>query len=146
MVISKLLYGLSSAWLNKAEMRRLDGFYCRCLRAILRIPPSFVSRVSNATVLQQSSQPALGRQLRQQQLLLYGRVARAPDNDVLRKLTFSPGSLQPVASRYIRKVGRPRNEWSKMLEVESWKVSQHAAVIVHDAAAWKRAVCCYCKL
>ena len=63
-VTGKLLYGLSSAWLNEAEVRRLDGFYCRCLRAILRIPPSFVSRVSNVTGLQQASQPALGRQLR----------------------------------------------------------------------------------
>jgi len=27
-VVSKLLYGLSSAWLNKSEMRRLNGFHC----------------------------------------------------------------------------------------------------------------------
>ena len=29
-VISRLLYGLSSAWLNVAEIRRLNGFQCRC--------------------------------------------------------------------------------------------------------------------
>ena len=27
-IISRLLYGLSSAWLNAAELRRLNGFYC----------------------------------------------------------------------------------------------------------------------
>ena len=50
-IVSRLLYGLSSAWLNVAEMRRLSGFQCRCLRVILRIAPAYVSRISNAKVL-----------------------------------------------------------------------------------------------
>ena len=51
-VTSKLLYAVASAWLTKGDRRRLDGFHVRCLRQILKIPPSFVSRVSNAKVLQ----------------------------------------------------------------------------------------------
>ena len=51
-VVSRLLYGLSSVWLNVAESCRLNGFHARCLRKITGIKPSFVSRVSNAAVLQ----------------------------------------------------------------------------------------------
>ena len=34
-VVSRLLYGLQAAWLNKSERRRLNAFQCRCLRRIL---------------------------------------------------------------------------------------------------------------
>ena len=34
-VVSRLLYGLSSAWLNAVETRRLNGFQARCLRCIV---------------------------------------------------------------------------------------------------------------
>ena len=40
-IISRLLYELASAWLNKCEIRRLNGFFCRCLRVLLRIPPAY---------------------------------------------------------------------------------------------------------
>ena len=143
-VISRLLYGLSSAWLNVSEVRRLNGLYCRCLRVILRIRPAYISRVSNASVLHQARQTSLGRQLLEQQMVLYGKVARAPDDDVLRKLTFSPGSLQPVAERYVRKVGRPCNEWTKMLQRESWKMTPEPDQIVYDAERWRSTVREYC--
>ena len=44
-ITSPLLYGLSSAWLNVAERRRMDGFQARCLRKILGIPSAYVSRI-----------------------------------------------------------------------------------------------------
>ena len=33
-VATKLLYGLSAAWLNVAERRRIDGFQARCVRKL----------------------------------------------------------------------------------------------------------------
>ena len=39
--------------------------------------------------------------LLEQQLLLYGRLARALDNDVLRKMSVVPGTLQLVTERFI---------------------------------------------
>ena len=33
----------------------------------------------------------------------FGKLARAPDDDVLRGLTFVPGSLTPATERYVRK-------------------------------------------
>lgn len=142
-VASRLLYGLSSAWLNVAEIRRLNGFQARCLRKIVGVKPAFVSRISNAAVLERAGQVPFGRQLLKQQLLLYGRVARSPDSDVLRQLTFAPGTLQAATSRYIRRVGRPRNEWAIMLQKEAWKVSQQADTLVNNQWLWREAVSQY---
>jgi len=142
-VVSRLLYGLSSAWLNVADVRRLNGFHCRCLRVILRVQPAFVSRVSNKKVLQESGQPPLDRQLLRHQMLLYGRVGRSPPSDPLRNLTFAPGGLEPATSRYIRRVGRPRNEWAVMLQKECFKMSAHFADWIHNEDEWRRAVSAY---
>ena len=54
-VVSKLLCCLHTMWLNKAELRKIDGFQAKCLRSILHIPPPYISRVSNATVLQEAT-------------------------------------------------------------------------------------------
>jgi hypothetical protein len=51
LIESRLLYGLTGAWLRVAERRRLDGFHARCLRQILKIPPAYFSRISNQKVL-----------------------------------------------------------------------------------------------
>jgi len=144
MIVSRLLYGLSTAWLNVAQVRRLNGFQSRCLRPILGIKPAFVSRVSNAVVLQQAGQVPLGWQLRKQQLLMYGRIARAPATDPLRSVTFCPDTQCPATSRYVRRVGRPRNEWAVMLEKESYKMSPQATSIIHNAVEWRMSVERYC--
>ena len=87
-----MLHGLNTAWLNVSDKRKLDGFQCRCLRVILRIAPSLISRVSNKTVLDRAGALKLSTLLLRHQPMLFGKVARAPDEDVLRKLTFCPGS------------------------------------------------------
>ena len=138
------MYGLNSAWLNVAEMRRLNGFQCRCLRVIQRIPPSFISRVPNKKVLQETGQVQLGRQLLKHQLLLFGRVARAAPDNPLRLLTFIPGSTDAATERYIRKVGRPRNEWAVMLKRESYRMNSDFTSFISNELAWKRAVYMYC--
>ena len=75
-VVSKLLYGLHTAWLNKAERDRLDAFHIRCLRRILKIPPSCISHVTNASVWESASSRPLSHRLLQYQLQLYGHIAR----------------------------------------------------------------------
>ena len=142
-IISRLLYGLGSAWLNVADIRRLNGFHCRCLRVILRIQPAYFSRVSNKRILEQSGQRPLDRQLLKHQMLLYGRVARSPATDPLRNLTFVPGGLEPATSRYIRRVGRPRNEWANMVNKECFKMDACFANFIDNEMAWKTAVSTY---
>ena len=143
-VVTRLLYSLSSAWLNVAELRRLNGFHCRCLRRVLRIKPSFISRVSNSRVLQAADQIELGRQLLQQQLVLYGKVLRAPVTDPLRDLTFIPGTDMPAANMFVRRVGRPRNEWAEMLRRECHKMGEDSYRTVYTDSEWREAVHRYC--
>ena len=114
-ISTKLLIALSAAWLNVAELRRLDGFQSRCLRSILGIRPAYYSRVSNKEVLHQAGQQPYSRHLLKQQLVMFGRVGRLPNEDPLRKLTFCPNSLDAACNRYVRRVGRPRNEWASEL-------------------------------
>ena len=70
-VVSKLVYGLNTAWLNVAERRRLDDFQNRCLRKILNIAPAFISRIANVEVLTLGSQTPLSRTLQEQQVQMY---------------------------------------------------------------------------
>ena len=142
-IVSRLLYGLSSAWLNKADVRRLNGFQARCLRKILRIAPSYYSRISNHTVLERAGQEQLGTQLRRQQLILYGRIARANDEDVLRRLVFVRGLVWPITDTFVRKGGRPKNEWAKQLFAEATGKIGYDKVfdnVVRDRKAWESLV------
>ena len=110
-----MLYGLSSVWLVTAQRRRLDGFYARCLRRILRIPSSFLSRISNAVVFARAGARPFSDQLMGRQLQLLGKVARSPDDGPLRRDTFNTGTLQPQIGTYVRRVGRPRQDWTNQL-------------------------------
>ena len=135
-VLSGLLYGLSSAWLNVAEQRRLNGFHCRCLRRIVGVKPAFVSRVSNAKVLQLAGQVELRRQLLKQQLLLFGKVVRASPGDTLRSLTFIGSTDLPATGMYIRRIGRPRNEWAVMLRQEAYKMTPDVDRMIYSRQVW----------
>ena len=142
-VASVLLYSLSTVWLSARQRSQLDGLQARCLRCILKIPPAFLSRVPNKTVLGKSAQEQFSLQLLRQQLLLFGRVARAPDDDCRRRLTFCPGSLQPATSRYVRRVGRPRAEWApKLMEtaIQAWSSADQVSRLIQDETTWRWAV------
>ncbi len=76
--------------------------------------------------------------------MLYGRVARAPDSDPLRMLTFAPGTLLPATGQYVRRIGRPRNEWAVMLYKEYCKMGVGLNRSIHVEPEWREAVCQYC--
>ena len=57
-VTSKVMWSLESCWLLQADRSRLDAFQAYCLRRIFRIPPSFISRVSNLSVREFARQPS----------------------------------------------------------------------------------------
>ena len=111
LIVSKLSYGLSTLCLATAQKRRLDGFHARCLRRILRIPAAYVSRVPNATVLSKAGVAPFSKLILRRQLLLLGRVACSPVGSPLRESTFIGSSLSPQVGRYVRRVGRPRQDW-----------------------------------
>ena len=112
---SRLLYGLTSACLRKADRRRLDGFHARCLRRILKIPAAYVSRVSNATVFERAGCRPFSAQLLEQQLMFLGTIARRSDDDPVRRCVFKPGGTTPKAPEKTRKRGRPAQTWSTVV-------------------------------
>ena len=115
LVVSKLVYGLATCWLVTAQRRRVDGFYVRCLRNILRIPAAFVSRVSNATVLKKAGVPPFTTQLLQRQLLLLGKGAHSAADHPLRRDTFGDVGVVPLIGTFVRRVGRPRQDWTSQV-------------------------------
>ena len=110
-VVSKIMYSLESLWLLKAERDRLDAFHHRFLRRILRIAPSYYSRVTNAIVLQRSGSNLLSEALLHRQQTLYQRIAKLDDSSILKRLVCDNRGL-PVSWNSLRSRGRPRQQWA----------------------------------
>ena len=115
LITSKLLYGLTAIWLGIAQQRKLDGFHCRCLRRIGKIPPAFISRISKASVLAKFKQEPLSTTIVNNQLSFLHKVAASPASCPLRKVTFHRKGLVPLTAAYVRRVGRPRHTWAEQL-------------------------------
>ena len=111
LIESKLLYSLSGAILTKVQLRRLDGFQNRCLRQIIGIKPSWISRVSNKVVLSKAGHIAASRLLLERQLQQFGKVLRAKPEHPLRLSSFIQGTTHPATEQYVRRVGRPAGEY-----------------------------------
>ena len=111
LVMSKVLYGLSCTWPLKAEIRRLDGFQARCLRQIIGVKPAFISRVSNFQVREKARAEALSLKLKTMQTNLMRRVIKEPKKKVLREVIFCRSSSVFKHCLFVRKVGRPRQNW-----------------------------------
>ena len=142
LVEAKLLYSLVATCPRKADLRRLDGFQCRCLRQILRIPPAFVSRVSNKVILEKAGARPFSKKFSQRQLLMLGRIVRAPADNPLQKVSFIPGTLWSAANRYVRRVARPRKEWIASVLAEAYQVTGGTDLrdAVNNERPWRNAV------
>jgi hypothetical protein len=110
-VVSRLRYATASTWLLKRDLKRLDGFFCSCLRRILRIPHSYYSRVSNASVLQRAGCKMLSESIRDAQITLLGNVLHNPAMKVLREASFHDSTMTPQTAAWVRRRGRPRQNW-----------------------------------
>ena len=109
-VISKVLYSLDSLWLLKADLRRLDAFHCRSLRQILKIPCSYISRISNEDVLTEAGMARLSVILQERQLKLYERITKMPHESLVRRVVCDSHGA-PVKWHVRRGRGRPRQQW-----------------------------------
>ena len=116
-VVSKILYSMESLWLLQAERAKLDAFHYKCLRKILGIPCSFISRVPNAHVLEQSGRPMLSQLLLDRQMKQYIKIAAQPVDCIIRQLVCQDDG-QPRTWYFRRKRGRPRQMWAAMVHNE----------------------------
>ena len=146
-VASQLTYGLQTVVLGKVAQRKVDAFHARCARSILGIKPSYVSRVSNAKVLEQLGATPLSRILLEQQLGYFGRLARRPATCPARQLVFNQ-DLGLKAPDFERRRGRPNAEWASHV----YKIAQsifeteetfYACLI--DGKAWREAIRSHCR-
>ena len=62
-VKAQLMYGLETSALSTVQLKKLDTFQQRGLRAILNIEPAWISRVSNDSVMAQAAE-ALGKEIK----------------------------------------------------------------------------------
>ena len=111
LIEAKLLYGLTCICFTTAQKRHLDAFQNRCLRSIIGVGASYVSRVTNVAVLQRCGHQATTQTLLKRQLLLLGRVIRSPEGHPLRCASFVSGTNRPKTHQFIRRRGRPSLEW-----------------------------------
>ena len=124
-------------------LRRLDGFQARCLRIILNIPPSYISRISNAIVLQRAGAESASDQLRKRQLLQLGKISRSPPDSALRGASFILGTDFPATDRYVRWIGRPCQECIRMVMPEAMRLTSSSLRLSHlvsEKRAWKTLV------
>jgi hypothetical protein len=121
LIVSRLIGEIATTWLLTSQRRRLDGFYVRCIRKILRIPPAYVSRISNTIVLARAQAAPLSERILQKQLQLLGRAAMSQTKSPLRRDVFVGDGLQPQIGRYVRRIGRPRQDWTSQLILEADK-------------------------
>eukprot|EP00959_Pyramimonas_sp_CCMP1952_P026258 551304-Pyramimonas_sp.AAC.1 len=70
---SKLFYGLAGSCLTKSQLRRLDGFRNRCVRQIIGVRPSLISRVRNTDVPSLADHAPSSQKLLRRQFLLFGQ-------------------------------------------------------------------------
>ena len=111
-VVSKLSYALCTMGLTRAQLRRLDGFHARCLRRIMAIPAAYISRISNNTVRERANVQPLSATIAKAQMMLLGRVGRSDSGSALRRDTLVGGTATPLIGAYVRRVGRPRQDWT----------------------------------
>ena len=109
-ITSKVMYALDSAWFLKVDRTRLDAFQCACLRRILKIPPSYISRITNAEVLRRSSQTKFSCLLESRQKHLYQKIQMMPASALMRKLVCDVEG-GPINWNNARKPGRPCQRW-----------------------------------
>jgi hypothetical protein len=136
---SRLLYSLSSISLTIADQRRLDGFQNRCVRKVIGVKPSFVSRVSNAEVLAKADHCIASQILRLRRLQLLGKIFRHDPCHPLRQACFIGASLRLATDRYARRIGRPTKEWTKDAMADAILIfgSSHLVLqAVQDKMAW----------
>ena len=115
-VISKLMYGLETIQLTQNELNRLDAFQMKCLRRILKIPPTFQDRTqTNHIVFEHAKQhhaniSKVSHIWMKQKLKLFGHILRADHTDPLRQVLFEYNRNLPRIPP-TKRVGRPKQDW-----------------------------------
>ena len=139
LVIFSILGGVQEKSMFCSRERRLNGFQNRCVRRLIGVKPAFLSRVSNADVLEKARHRKLTTTLVKRRLQLFGKVLRSPEGHPVRVVSLIPRTLEPATNRYVRRVGRPCREWVPEAIRECRSIfgsMQHAQALAVDKNIW----------
>ena len=121
-----------------------NGFQNRCVRTIVGIAPSYVSRVSNAAVLAKNRYTNATDLLKKKRLQLFGKILGAPEGHLLRVASFIPNTTAPATECFVRRVGRPSKEWIREVTLEAIAVFGSLDAAISSAAqkvVWDNILC-----
>ena len=139
LIESRLFYALASVCMTVAQEKRLNGFQSY----FEDTPVIYISRVSNAAVLNLAHKRPASEVLQERRLILLGKILRSPANSPLRLPTLAGDTTTAATDVFVRRVDRPRKEWYKevrniaLQRLGSW--SQVLDLVV-DERAWKAAI------
>jgi hypothetical protein len=145
-IVSKLLYGLQTAWLTKDQRNKLDGFHAKCIRKITGVAHSYWSRISNVEVLSRVNACALSNLLIEQQLIAFGKIFRKPQDDIMRQVVFQDASSTLRIHTMKRKRGRPKLAWADELGKIAAIIGEgNTTIFMANEVKWKQMVKVYCR-
>ena len=137
---SKLLYGLETTHVTKAQMDRLTAFHTKGLRNILKLQHTFMDRNNTKKLIWDKANQALKNEnpnapnietmsetLGKRRIKFIGHILRADNNDPVRTVTFQPSTAKPVYP-IKRRIGGPKKHWT-------WETLQMAWQLIHDNQA-----------
>ena len=118
--VAKLMYGLASIPLTKADGRKLDAFQMKGLIKILKVRNLYWSRVSNKKLLEIINAKLNGeledKELRRQStrlierhIVLYAHIIRLEEDDPMNRISITEQSERVRAD--FRRSGGPRIKW-----------------------------------
>ena len=119
-IVAKLMYGLTSIPLSKADANKIDAFQMRGVRKILKVKHPYWSRISNKKLLEMANEKLgneqdknclrkLSSRLIERQIVLFAHTIRLEEQDPLKKISIDETGNR-VRSDF-RRTGRPRTKW-----------------------------------
>jgi hypothetical protein len=131
---SKLLYGLESAVLSPAELRRIDVFQRKGIRKILRWKTTYVERNNSNSRLLEEANKQLQEEGKKKKITTFAeahrvarikrlaKIIRSPQNDIIRNTTMT-ANWNPIDYPN-KRVGGPKKKWVVEALSEFWQLMQ----------------------
>ena len=128
--VAKLVYGITSIPLPKADANKTDAFQMRGLRKVLKTKHPYWSRVSNKKLLEiandklgneqdKSCLTRLSSRLIERQIVLFAHTIRLEDQDPLKRIAIDETGGR-VRSDFCR-TGKPRTKWYDTTRIHAIK-------------------------
>ena len=119
-IVAKLMYGLASIPLTKADGRKNNAFQMKGPRKILNVKNPYWSRVSNKKLLERANirlsgelgnkgLKRLSTRRIERQIVLYAHIMEADEDEPMKKISVTEQGERVKTD--FRRVGRPRIKW-----------------------------------